>query len=154
MLISNAGQTIRVPVGGISRCRAARHKASLSSAWKRNERVVSVERIAERLGPRFESDHAEETRCPLYPGTFDPPTLGHLDIVARAVKLVDHLVIGVAGNPGKSPLFSQDERVEMMGREIETIARKRPGRHRGPGVRQSVDRIRQTGRRADDHSRA
>ena len=53
----------------------------------------------------------------LYPGTFDPVTLGHLDIVERAVKLVDHLVIGIANNPSKSQLFSLEERVEMMRRE-------------------------------------
>ena len=53
----------------------------------------------------------------LYPGTFDPVTLGHLDIVERAVKLVDHLVIGIANNPSKSQLFSLEERVDMMRRE-------------------------------------
>jgi pantetheine-phosphate adenylyltransferase len=53
----------------------------------------------------------------LYPGTFDPLTLGHLDIVQRAVKLVDHLVIGVATNPSKSPMFTLDERMEMVRRE-------------------------------------
>ena len=53
-------------------------------------------------------------RIGLYPGTFDPVTLGHLDIVKRAVKLVDHLVIGVATNAGKEPLFSLEERVEMV----------------------------------------
>jgi pantetheine-phosphate adenylyltransferase len=46
----------------------------------------------------------------LYPGTFDPVTLGHLDIIKRAVKLVDHLVIGVATNPSKAPIFTLDER--------------------------------------------
>ena len=50
----------------------------------------------------------------LYPGTFDPVTLGHLDIIGRAVKLVDHLVIGVATNPSKWPMFSLEERVEMV----------------------------------------
>ena len=50
----------------------------------------------------------------LYPGTFDPVTLGHLDIIKRAVKLVDHLVIGVATNPSKSPMFTLSERVEMV----------------------------------------
>jgi len=56
-------------------------------------------------------------RVGLYPGTFDPVTLGHLDIIKRAVKLVDHLVIGVATNPSKSPLFSLDERMEMVRHE-------------------------------------
>lgn len=50
----------------------------------------------------------------VYPGTFDPVTLGHLDIIERALKVVDHLVIAVADNPGKGPLFSTAERVEMV----------------------------------------
>lgn len=50
----------------------------------------------------------------VYPGTFDPVTLGHLDIIERALKVVDHLVIGVADNPGKGPLFSTAERVAML----------------------------------------
>jgi pantetheine-phosphate adenylyltransferase len=58
----------------------------------------------------------------LYPGTFDPVTLGHLDIIKRAVKLVDHLVIGVATNPSKSPLFTLDERVEMVRHESQSLA--------------------------------
>ena len=58
----------------------------------------------------------------LYPGTFDPVTLGHLDIIKRAVKLVDHLVIGVATNSSKLPLFTLDERVAMVRSEAETLA--------------------------------
>lgn len=57
------------------------------------------------------------SRVGLYPGTFDPLHNGHLDILARAVKLVDKLVIGVAINSGKGPMFSLDERVEMVTRE-------------------------------------
>jgi len=56
-------------------------------------------------------------RTGLYAGTFDPITNGHIDIVQRAVKLVDKLVIGVAINRDKGPLFSLDERVEMIRRE-------------------------------------
>src|ERR1700739_1856000 len=56
-------------------------------------------------------------RIGLYPGTFDPVTLGHLDIIKRAVKLVDHLVIGVATNPSKSPLFTLNERLEIIRHE-------------------------------------
>ena len=59
-------------------------------------------------------DIRQRPRIGLYPGTFDPPTLGHLDIVKRALKLVDHLVIGLATGTGKSPLFSLEERVEMF----------------------------------------
>ena len=58
----------------------------------------------------------------LYPGTFDPVTLGHLDIIKRAVKLVDHLVIGVATNASKTPLFTLDERMAMVRHESEPLA--------------------------------
>jgi pantetheine-phosphate adenylyltransferase len=58
-----------------------------------------------------------KTRTALYPGTFDPITNGHIDIISRAVKLVDRLVIGVAINRDKSPLFSLDERVAMVREE-------------------------------------
>ena len=57
------------------------------------------------------------TRVGLYPGTFDPITNGHLDIIGRAVKLMDKLVIGVAINGDKGPLFSLDQRVAMVVRE-------------------------------------
>ncbi|MDR6625160.1 pantetheine-phosphate adenylyltransferase [Caulobacter segnis] len=56
-------------------------------------------------------------RVGLYPGTFDPVTNGHLDIIGRAVKLVDKLVIGVAVNIGKGPLFSLEERVAILEHE-------------------------------------
>jgi pantetheine-phosphate adenylyltransferase len=60
-------------------------------------------------------------RIGLYPGTFDPITNGHLDIIGRAVKLVDRLVIGVAINEGKGPLFSLDERVEILREETKGL---------------------------------
>jgi pantetheine-phosphate adenylyltransferase len=63
-------------------------------------------------------------RTGLYPGTFDPITNGHHDIIARAAKLVDHLVIGVAINESKGPLFSLEERVEMVRHETAHIARE------------------------------
>lgn len=62
------------------------------------------------------------TRTALYPGTFDPLTNGHLDIIGRAVKLVDHLIIGVAVNAAKEPLFSLEERVEMLRSEAAQFA--------------------------------
>ncbi len=61
-------------------------------------------------------------RTGLYPGTFDPVTLGHLDIIKRAVKLVDTLVIGVAINAAKDPMFSLDERVAMLEAEAAKLA--------------------------------
>ena len=54
----------------------------------------------------------------IYPGTFDPITNGHTDIIARAVRLLDRLVIGVAVNPGKTPIFTIEERVELVREEI------------------------------------
>lgn len=56
----------------------------------------------------------KRVRVGLYPGTFDPPTNGHVDIITRAATLVDKLVIGVAINEDKGPLFTLDERVEMV----------------------------------------
>ena len=61
-------------------------------------------------------------RIGLYPGTFDPVTNGHLDVIGRAAKLLDKLVVGVAINTGKGPLFSLDERVDLVKSEIEPIA--------------------------------
>lgn len=63
-------------------------------------------------------------RTGLYPGTFDPVTRGHIDVIRRAAKLVDHLVIGVAINRDKGPLFSLEERVEMITRQTAPIAEK------------------------------
>ncbi len=60
-------------------------------------------------------------RVGLYPGTFDPVTLGHIDIIQRALALVDRLVIGVAINRDKGPLFSLEERVEMIEAECAEI---------------------------------
>ena len=60
-------------------------------------------------------------RIGVYPGTFDPLTLGHIDIIRRGAKLVDTLVIGVATNPSKSPMFTLAERKAQVGREVGDI---------------------------------
>jgi pantetheine-phosphate adenylyltransferase len=60
----------------------------------------------------------------VYPGTFDPITLGHLDIIRRGAHLVDKLVVGVTTNPSKEPMFSVAERMAMMRREISGIPGK------------------------------
>jgi pantetheine-phosphate adenylyltransferase len=57
-------------------------------------------------------------RVGVYPGTFDPITLGHADIIRRGSKLVDHLIIGVTTNPSKNPMFTPDERMAMVEREV------------------------------------
>ncbi|MDR6851609.1 pantetheine-phosphate adenylyltransferase [Sphingomonas sp. BE123] len=58
------------------------------------------------------------TRTGVYPGTFDPITLGHMDIIRRGAKLVDRLVIGVTTNPSKNPMFTVEERMDMVRREV------------------------------------
>lgn len=60
-------------------------------------------------------------RIGVYPGTFDPITLGHLDIIRRGVKLVDKFVIGVTTNPSKSPMFNIEERLAQVRREVADI---------------------------------
>ena len=60
----------------------------------------------------------------IYPGTFDPLTQGHMDIIGRAATLVDQLIIGIATNPHKAPLFSLEERVHMVQEEIEAFIQK------------------------------
>lgn len=60
-------------------------------------------------------------RTGVYPGTFDPITLGHMDIIRRGAKLVDRLVIGVTTNPSKNPMFTVEERMAMVRREVEGI---------------------------------
>ncbi|WP_028465118.1 pantetheine-phosphate adenylyltransferase [Nisaea denitrificans] len=69
-------------------------------------------------------------RVGVYPGTFDPITNGHLDIIRRGSKLVDKLIVAVARNAGKGPLFSLDERVEMVQDEINKLNTA----HKGDGV--------------------
>ena len=61
---------------------------------------------------------AAKLRIGVYPGTFDPLTLGHLDIIRRGANLVDRMVIGVTTNPSKSPMFTVAERMAMVTREI------------------------------------
>ena len=61
------------------------------------------------------------TRIGVYPGTFDPVTLGHMDIIRRGAKLVDKLVIGVTTNPSKSPMFTIEERMATVRREVADI---------------------------------
>lgn len=61
------------------------------------------------------------SRIAIYPGSFDPVTNGHLDIIRRGAGVTDHLVVAVAKNAGKSPMFSVEERVDLLKDEIATI---------------------------------
>jgi len=63
-------------------------------------------------------------RVGLYPGTFDPVTNGHIDVIARAARLMDKLVVGVSISTGKGPLFTLEERVELVTAEIAEIGRR------------------------------
>ena len=69
-----------------------------------------------------------EDRIGVYPGTFDPVTNGHLDIISRATRIVDRLIIAVAVNAGKEPLFTLDDRVAMLTDEIAELASGDGGR--------------------------
>ena len=64
---------------------------------------------------------SNEPRIGVYPGTFDPVTRGHLDIISRATRVVDRLILGVAMNEDKGPLFSVEERVAMLEAEIKNL---------------------------------
>jgi pantetheine-phosphate adenylyltransferase len=70
------------------------------------------------------TEHMRPSRIGLYPGTFDPVTNGHLDVIARAARLLDKLIVGVAINTGKGPMFSLAERAELVQAEIASIADK------------------------------
>ena len=75
---------------------------------------------------RFPSPHLGKpmTRTGFYSGSFDPVTLGHHDVIVRSARLVDRLVIGIGVNPGKSPLFTLEERIAMLAAETAPIARE------------------------------
>jgi cytidyltransferase-like protein len=62
-------------------------------------------------------------RIGVYPGTFDPITLGHMDIIERGAKLVDELIIGVTTNIAKTPMFNDDERIAMVKREVAAVGK-------------------------------
>src|ERR1700677_4414086 len=92
----------------------------------RAQLAISRRTITTRPVPRKEAMADLATHNPrrigLYPGTFDPITNGHLDVIARAARLLDKLVVGVAINTGKGPLFTLDERVELVRAEIDSLA--------------------------------
>lgn len=69
-----------------------------------------------------------EAKTGVYPGTFDPVTSGHMDIISRAAKVVDGLIVGVSANAGKDPLFTLDERLAMMAAEVSGLPKDMAGR--------------------------
>ena len=69
-----------------------------------------------------ELDGSRRSLTAIYPGSFDPPTKGHLDVVSRASRLVDHLIVAVLKNTDKQPLFPLEERVEMLTEAVAEFA--------------------------------
>ena len=63
-------------------------------------------------------------RCGFYPGSFDPPTLGHFDIISRGLALFDRLVVGIGVHPSKTPMFTEAERVAMLKEEFDSLGRE------------------------------
>lgn len=57
----------------------------------------------------------------IYPGTFDPLTMGHYDVICRAARMFDQLIVAIAKNPGKNPFFTLDERMDMAGRIVASL---------------------------------
>jgi pantetheine-phosphate adenylyltransferase len=66
-------------------------------------------------------------RCGFYPGSFDPPTLGHFDIMKRGLGLFDRLVVGIGVHPSKTPMFTEAERVAMLREELERLGAEERG---------------------------
>ncbi len=134
MLVTNGGQIIRMSVNDI-RVAGRRTQGVTVFRIEENEQVVSVAALEDTAG---EAEAGEESfgdaqeaqtmpkagRTGLYPGTFDPITLGHIDIIQRAAKVVDRLVIGVAKNAGKGPLFDTKARVKMVEAEVKALRLK------------------------------
>lgn len=75
----------------------------------------------------LKSETAAQRRIGIYPGTFDPVTGGHVDIIRRGAKLVDHLIVAVAKNAGKDPLFDTRARVKMVTTEVEALRKEGHG---------------------------
>ena len=165
MLVTDAGRLIRVPADQVRitgrqamgvtlfRVDAGEHVTSVFPVIEdETEDTADATRRADRrtkMAERTSCDgcRPKKLRVGLYPGTFDPVTNGHLDVIARAARLLDKLVVGVAINTGKGPLFSLEERVELV--EAEIAAHRHAERHgdRGAAVRHAADRLRPQGRR-------
>jgi pantetheine-phosphate adenylyltransferase len=73
--------------------------------------------------PASPSSQASKIRTGFYSGSFDPVTLGHTDVISRAAQFLDRLVIGIGINPGKAPMFSDAERVDMLEAEVAPVAK-------------------------------
>ncbi len=85
------------------------------------ERASRATRGRAGVGGRSAAGSGRHKRIAVYPGTFDPITNGHMDIISRATKVADHLIIGLSEHSSKTPLFSRDERLEMIAAEIEPV---------------------------------
>ena len=152
MLVTDGGQLIRMPGRPGAHHRPRRRMGVMLFRLDDGERVISLlpgrrtmtatttrRRRTDARGERPEGSPMTE-RVGLYPGTFDPVTNGHLDVIGRAARLVDRLVVGVAINIGKGPLFALEERVELVQAETAPIAARTGTRDRGAALRGAADR--------------
>ena len=112
MLVTDKGKLIRCPVNDIRIAGRQTQGVTLFNVSD-GERVVSVAKLEEM------NDHLTITG--IYPGTFDPVTFGHLDIIERACNIVDKLIISVAENIHKKPYFTVNERVLMIQESLKLI---------------------------------
>ena len=116
-----AGKGTFVSLMGLDRAKqqaamlVAQANDHLEQLWQRSRSLTRHRQLHYGEGPVMAH------RIGVYPGTFDPITLGHMDIIRRGAKLVDELVIGVTTNAAKSPMFTDDERIDMVKREVATI---------------------------------
>ena len=121
---ARAGKATFVSLLGADRARQqaqAAGRAGDRPSWRAMARkpICFARSPASQSNGTAEMSSTQETwRIGVYPGTFDPLTLGHLDIIKRGARLVDKLVIGVTTNPSKQPMFTVAERLEMVRREI------------------------------------
>ena len=124
MLVTDAGRLIRLPADQV-RVTGRTSMASRCSAWMRRSASPACSRWSRTRRGRTDEERMSEPQngvlVGLYPGTFDPVTNGHLDIIGRAARLLDRLVVGVAISTGKDPLFPLEERVELVQAELAAV---------------------------------
>ena len=124
--------------------------AHLAQHGERGGPAARAGALYRRKGP-IDASKGESERIGVYPGTFDPITLGHMDIIRRGAKLVDRLIIGVTTNPSKNPMFTPDERMAMVEREVAAHGHRQC---RGRRLQRAADGFCREAGRQRDHPRA
>src|SRR5690348_7267507 len=96
-------------------------RSPISRIWRKRVRGTATGRPAKAKPVRGRTVAASNQRIGVYPGTFDPITNGHLDIIRRASRVCDRLIVAVSTNAGKGPLFSIEERVALVRDEMKDV---------------------------------